>query len=71
MPVGPGKYDDECTLVREATCADAVIMMIVGGVRGSGFSVQAVEAVDGFELARILETMATEIRLSYQELVKQ
>lgn len=37
----PGKYDDLCTMVREATQAEGVVLMIVRGNRGSGFSVQA------------------------------
>lgn len=41
MSVGPGKYDAECTQVRESTDAVGVVLAVVGGDRGSGFSVQA------------------------------
>lgn len=43
MAEGPGKYDDEATAAREATGALAVALIVLGGTRGSGFSVQAVE----------------------------
>jgi len=38
MPMGPGKYDRECDEARDKTSADAVLMVVVGGDRGSGFS---------------------------------
>lgn len=40
MAGGPGKYDDEATLVRNRTDAQAVGLIVIGGVKGSGFSVQ-------------------------------
>ena len=61
MATGPGKYDDICTTVREQTQAAAAIVIIVGGTKGSGFSVQAT----GHELAQlpdILEHLARQIR---------
>lgn len=39
MPIGPGKYDPECTEVRDKTQANGVVLMIFGGNRGHGFSV--------------------------------
>jgi len=45
MARGPGKYDDEATLVRRRTAAKAVVVIVVAGTRGSGFSVQAEEGV--------------------------
>lgn len=41
MPLGPGKYDDVCTYVREETEASAAIVIVVGGKHGPGFSVQS------------------------------
>jgi predicted glycosyltransferase len=41
MATGPGKYDREATVVREVTDADAVVVIVIGGRQGSGFSVQA------------------------------
>jgi hypothetical protein len=40
MALGPGKYDDLATHAREASAADAVIVIVVNGDKGSGFSVQ-------------------------------
>jgi hypothetical protein len=37
---GPGKYDDICTEVREKAEANTAIVIIIGGKRGHGFSVQ-------------------------------
>jgi hypothetical protein len=41
MAVGPGRYDDLCTKVREEAQADAVVVAVINGRVGSGFSVQA------------------------------
>lgn len=40
MPFGAGKYDELATLVRESTQAEAAVVLIGGGHRGDGFSVQ-------------------------------
>jgi hypothetical protein len=39
--IGPGKYDDECSFVRIETHAAGVLLLIIDGDKGSGFSVQA------------------------------
>ncbi len=41
MPVGPGKYDDLCTHVREQAHAQGCVVIIFGGDKGDGFSCQA------------------------------
>jgi hypothetical protein len=62
MPVGPGKYDDLTTHVRETTNAQAVVLIIVDGNRGNGFSVQSTQRfVDGGVLVKLLRDMADEI----------
>jgi hypothetical protein len=38
--LGPGKYDEECTLVRERTKADGVILLVFNGNKGFGLSCQ-------------------------------
>jgi hypothetical protein len=38
---GPGKYDDLATLVQTSTQARGVIVIVIGGNRGEGFSCQA------------------------------
>ena len=40
MAFGPGKYDDACTLVREKTGAEGVIILEFNCTLGSGFSCQ-------------------------------
>lgn len=38
---GPGKYDDICTQAREDAEAEGVILMVLDGTKGSGFSCQS------------------------------
>ncbi len=58
--IGPGKYDDVATMVRESTQAEAVIIMVVGGNKGSGFSVQAPLEFT-LKLPNILRNIAADI----------
>jgi methylmalonyl-CoA mutase cobalamin-binding subunit len=57
----PGKYDTLCTEVREKAHAVGAVVIILGGNRGHGFSVQ-VPPDALFSLPDMLETMAREIR---------
>lgn len=59
--IGPGKYDALCTEVREKTkAAGGVILMVFGGERGDGFSVQT--TVDVLvTLPRLLREVARQI----------
>lgn len=41
MALGPGKYDDLTTEVREKAHADGVILIVIGGDMDVGFSIQA------------------------------
>jgi hypothetical protein len=61
MPLGPGKYDDLCTYVREKAKADAAIVIVVGGPKGHGFSCQA-DLLTTAALPELLETLAKQIR---------
>lgn len=38
--VGPGRYDDLCTHVRETAKAEGAAVIVLHGTSGSGFSVQ-------------------------------
>lgn len=60
MALGPGKYDHLATIARTAADAAAVAIIVIDGVNGSGFSVQAPE---GFaeQLPALLRSMADEI----------
>ncbi len=60
MPSGPGKYDPLCTYVREQTRAKAAIVIIVGGEKGSGFSVQCAPNIN-LALPTLLRATADEI----------
>jgi hypothetical protein len=54
MTVGPGKYDDACTLAREHAGALATLLIVIGGRHGSGFSLQALsEEASASVVARI------------------
>jgi hypothetical protein len=60
MALGPGKYDDLCTAAREATTADGIILIVLGGTKGSGFSVQGTLRVQ-VTLPKILRQIADQI----------
>jgi len=64
MALGPGKYDDLATLVREQAAASGVIVMVIDGAGGSGFSVQASPSVTA-GLPLLLRHMADEIEASF------
>jgi hypothetical protein len=66
MPLGPGKYDDLATLVRERagiTEDGGVIVIVLGGNRGNGFACQA-DLRTTLLLPDLLEDMARQIRES-------
>ena len=60
MSDGPGKYDTWCTLTRSGVHAEGVIMMVINGVYGSGFSCQATRR-SLLQLPIILRDMADQI----------
>jgi hypothetical protein len=65
MPLGPGKYDDVCTMVTKQVGIGAqgggVIMIVMGGNKGSGFSCQA-DLRTTLLLPDLLEDIAAQIR---------
>lgn len=60
MPIGPGKYDDLCTYVRETAKAESVVVLVFHGESGDGFSVQATPGVI-MSLPGILRNCAQQI----------
>jgi hypothetical protein len=62
--IGPGKYDDVCTIVREKTDALTAIVIILDGNKGSGFSIQThrIGVVNVDALADMLEHIARQLR---------
>lgn len=61
MAFGPGKYDDLCTDVRLKTHAHGVLLIVLGGDKGTGFSCQATAATT-LALPDLLEDVARQIR---------
>ncbi len=61
MPVGPGRYDQETTRVRESLQAAGVILIVIEGKHGSGFSCQA-PAGTVLTVPELLEDVARKIR---------
>ncbi|HEV8189505.1 MAG TPA: hypothetical protein VGP83_17250 [Pyrinomonadaceae bacterium] len=62
MAVGPGKYDAACTKVREET-GGSVLLCVISGIYGSGFSVQATPYVAA-HIVEILRSTADQIEQS-------
>lgn len=60
---GPGRYDDVCTAAREQTGAAGVVLLVIGGRVGSGFSVQALPEITA-ALPELLRNVAAEIEAS-------
>jgi hypothetical protein len=60
MALGPGKYDEVCTVAREACAAQGVILIVFGGSNGNGFCVQAPLEIQ-FAIPKILRDLADKI----------
>lgn len=63
--LGPGKYDPMCTRVREELGAEAVVLLVINGTAGSGFSMQQLlhrapsgELLDQINIAASLRVIA-------------
>jgi hypothetical protein len=61
VPLGPGKYDWICTMVRQEADADGAIVIVLGGRDGMGFSVQA-DLPTQLKLPELLEEVARHMR---------
>jgi len=61
MPMGPGKYDALCSEVRVGSKAAAVLLMVIAGDKGSGFSVQTADPELLAALPAILRDVAKQI----------
>jgi hypothetical protein len=60
MALGPGKFDDLATIVREQASALGVIVVVIDAPAGSGFSIQATPEVTA-RLPELLRYLADEI----------
>lgn len=66
MPIGPGRYDKLCTLVRERSKALGAVVIVFKGEHGDGFSMQAPIDIT-LDIANVLEETARQIRSSFQQ----
>lgn len=60
MAIGPGKYDAITTIVRESVSAGGVVLIVIDGAHGDGFSVQATAEVT-LNLPALLRAIADSI----------
>lgn len=61
MPTGAGKYDIHCSRILSEEDADAVVVMVINGHKGNGFSVNSADPVLALHLPAILREMADSI----------
>jgi hypothetical protein len=68
--IGPGRYDDICTQAREAAQADGVILVVIRGKHGMGFSAQVTNSQWFKHLPTILRGVADQMEKDYGEAQK-
>ena len=62
MADGPGEYDEECAKILMDNEADVVVVVVLGGKRGSSFSLNAIPGVPVHEkLPKLLRELARQI----------
>jgi hypothetical protein len=61
MPIGPGKYDGEATWVQVRTQARGILLMILEGNKGDGFSVASYDIQATLEITLNLPTLLREV----------
>lgn len=64
--LGPGKYDTECTAVRESTKARGCILLVIEGDKGTGFSAQ-LDLETTIKIPSLLRGMADSIDQDLKE----
>jgi len=71
MSIGSGKYDGEATWVQARTQATGVLLMIVDGNKGNGFSLASYDIQATLEitlsLPKLLRMMADQIEIDIKE----
>jgi hypothetical protein len=71
MTIGPGKYDNEATWVQARTQAHGVLLMILQGNKGDGFSIASfdIQATLDITLAlpKLLRSMADQVEADIKE----
>jgi hypothetical protein len=66
MALGPGRYDDHAERILKETEAEAVLVLVVKGNKGSGFSCKAPIAIT-LMLPAILRRLAQDIEETHRE----
>ena len=61
MPYGAGKYDKECMAAMTTTEANTVVLVVLGGNRGHGFSITSVDTGIEQKLPSLLRQLADSI----------
>jgi hypothetical protein len=61
MAIGPGKYDDACTLVRTMLGARGVLLVVLDGIHGNGFACQTDPEVLA-RLPELLDQLSADLR---------
>ncbi len=72
--IGPGKYDKLCSAALAQTQAEAVLIIVLHGNKGSGFSASIVEPYEARVLPNlpgILRSVAEQIEQDAQMTAKQ
>jgi hypothetical protein len=71
MSIGPGNYDEEATWVQQRTQAHGVLLMIVAGNKGNGFSIASFDIQATLEitlsLPKLLREMANQVEVDIKE----
>ena len=70
MALGPGNYDDEVTALRERYHAHGVVLVVLGGDKGEGFSMQA-SLESTLRLPEMLEHIAAQLREDRPEIISE
>jgi hypothetical protein len=71
MPTGPGKYDAEASLVQMRTNAQGVLLIVLEGDKGDGFSIASFDIQATLQitlsLPKLLREMANQIDAEIKE----
>lgn len=70
MPEGPGRYDAECTEIRERLKARSVVLIVLGAEGGPGFSGQ-VSPDDLLVMPGLLRMVADQMAQDHQDMLKK